>query len=162
MTVFITSAIAAVVPILVGFVWYHNSVFGKTWMNVAGVTEEKIKSGNMGLILGLTLFFSYLLGLALSSIVIHQGPVMSLAVDGTPEVQQLAKDLVAKAGTRYNTFKHGVFHGIIAALFFALPVLGINALFERRGAKYIFIHLGYWVITIALMGGIICQFTTAG
>jgi len=31
-------------------------------------------------------------------------------------------------------------------------------MFERRGFKYIAIHGGYWMLTLGLMGGIICQF----
>jgi hypothetical protein len=47
-------------------------------------------------------------------------------------------------------------HGAIGALFFVLPVLGINALFERKGWKYILINVGYWVLTLAIMGAILC------
>jgi hypothetical protein len=43
-------------------------------------------------------------------------------------------------------------------LFFALPVMGTNALFERKGFKYIAINVGYWTVTLALMGGVICHF----
>ncbi|MEM1124806.1 MAG: DUF1761 domain-containing protein, partial [Bacteroidota bacterium] len=32
----------------------------------------------------------------------------------------------------------------------------MNALFERRGWKYIWIHTGYWFITLALIGGLLC------
>jgi hypothetical protein len=67
------------------------------------------------------------------------------------------KFMFDKYGHNFRTFKHGAFHGILSAVFFALPVLGIQAMFERRSGKYIFIHLGYWVITFVLMGGIICQ-----
>jgi hypothetical protein len=58
----------------------------------------------------------------------------------------------------FRTFKHGMLHGIITSIFLVLPIIGINALFERRGAKYIFIHVGFWAICFALMGGILCQF----
>ena len=44
----------------------------------------------------------------------------------------------------------------LAALFVALPIIGINALFERKSAKYVALHLGYWAISLALMGGVIC------
>jgi hypothetical protein len=33
-----------------------------------------------------------------------------------------------------------------------------NALFERKGWKYIWINTGYWVITVSIMGGILCAF----
>ena len=61
-------------------------------------------------------------------------------------------------GNDFRTFKHGAFHGTIGALFLALPILGINALFERRSFKYIAIHTGYWMLTMGLMGGVLCQF----
>jgi hypothetical protein len=48
-------------------------------------------------------------------------------------------------------------HGSMAGLFFALPILGINAIFERRGLKYTLLHTGYWVITLGLIGGVLCQ-----
>ena len=63
---------------------------------------------------------------------------------------------MAKYGNNFRTFSHGALHGIILAIGIGLPVFGTNALFERRGGKYIFIHLGYWIITLALMGGLLC------
>jgi len=38
----------------------------------------------------------------------------------------------------------------------ALPIIGTNALFERKSAKYIFINAGYWIVTLGVMGAIIC------
>jgi hypothetical protein len=32
-------------------------------------------------------------------------------------------------------------------------------LFERKGFRYIAINGGYWIISMALMGGIICAFS---
>jgi hypothetical protein len=56
----------------------------------------------------------------------------------------------------HRSFGHGALHGAIGAIFFVLPVLGINALFERKGWKYILINVGYWVVTLTIMGAIIC------
>jgi hypothetical protein len=164
MNAFVTAAIAAIVPLIIGFIWYNPKFLGNAWMKASGLNEENMKGGNMAVIFGLTLLFSYMMALFLgiSGIVIHQAGVGSLLAEGSPELAQQGKDFLTAAGTRYNTFKHGAFHGIIAAIFFALPVLGVNALFERKSGKYIFIHLGYWVITLALMGGIMCQFTKVG
>jgi cytochrome b561 len=63
-----------------------------------------------------------------------------------------------KYGKLYRTFKHGAFHGVLAGIFFAMPITGIVALYERRSAKYIFVHVGYWTLTMALMGGVICAY----
>ncbi len=157
MNILVTSAIAALTPLVVGFVWYNPKVFGAAWLKSINMTEEQMKGANMAVIFGVTYLFSYMLSLGLYSIVIHQQGVASLAVDNVPELRDMGNAFIAKAGLRYNTFKHGAFHAIVAAILFALPVLGINALFERRGAKYIFIHLGYWIVTLGIMGGIICQ-----
>lgn len=157
-------ALAALIPLAVGFVWYHPKVLGTAWMNAAGLTEEKLKGANMALIFFLVFVFSFLIGLAIISIVIHQGHVYSIlvktpgfGVPGSP-VQTMLENFMRDYGQNYRTFKHGVFHGVLFSIFFAFPLISINALFERRGFKYISIHSGYWLVTIALMGGVICQY----
>ena len=75
----------------------------------------------------------------------------------TPEAQAWLESSRKLYGENFRTFKHGALHGTIAGIFFALPVFGIIALFERRSWKYVLIHLGFWVITLALMGGVLCQ-----
>lgn len=64
-----------------------------------------------------------------------------------------------KYGNNFRTFKHGVFHGVISGIFLIFPLFAINAMFERKGFKYIFINSGYWLVSFALMGGIICAFS---
>jgi len=44
----------------------------------------------------------------------------------------------------------------MTGLFLILPVLGINALYERRSFKYTLVTGGYWVVCGMIMGGIIC------
>ena len=49
--------------------------------------------------------------------------------------------------TAFRTFKHGALHGIISWCIFVFPVIAINALFERKSWKYIFINGGYWMVS---------------
>jgi len=152
----------ALIPLLTGFVWYHPKVFGNAWMRTTGLSEEQLQGGNMAVIFGLTYLLGLILSAAMITTVIHQMHLMSLLVDepgfGDPqsEVGRLFAGLQEKYGQNFRTFGHGALHGVIAALFVALPVLGINALFERKGGKYIAIHTGYWCLTLALIGGVIC------
>ncbi|MBI5915587.1 MAG: DUF1761 domain-containing protein [Bacteroidetes bacterium] len=155
--------VAAFVPTVIGFVWYNPKVFGTAWMNAAGMTEEKMKGGNMALIFGLSFLFSLILALAMTTISYHQtfvyNSVMNQPGFGDPasEVGKWWADYVAKYGTNYRTFSHGAVHGtLIGGLFLALPIVATNALFERKGFKYIAINAGYWIVTLALMGGIVC------
>ncbi|MEY3343695.1 MAG: hypothetical protein RL090_1379 [Bacteroidota bacterium] len=157
-------ALAALVPLIMGFIWYHPKVMGNAWMKVAQVSEESMKSSNMVMIFGLTYIFSFLLSISLQYLTIHQLSLWAI-VAGQPdymnpnsEAGQMVTAFLSKYGNEFRTFKHGALHGVISAITIALPILGINALFERKPRKYIFIHLGYWVITLGVMGGIICAF----
>jgi hypothetical protein len=151
---------AAFIPTVIGFIWYNPKVFGNAWMKTSGVTEDMIKAGNMPVIIGVSLLLSVMLSLSMVSTVIHQMGVQALFQGDTDPANLAALQTFMDAyGDRFRTFGHGALHGTIAGLFFALPVLGINAMFERKGFKYIALNVGYWIITLALMGGVICQFS---
>ena len=160
---FLTLALSALIPLLVGFIWYNPKTFGNAWMKAADMTEEKIKGANMGLIFGLTFIFGFFAAIGLFMAVVHQAHIYSLfqgdpgfGEEGSATMQKVA-DLMAEHGLKFRTFKHGALHGGMTAALLAIPVLAINALFERKGFKYIAIHAGYWIITFLLMGGVISQ-----
>jgi hypothetical protein len=46
-------------------------------------------------------------------------------------------------------------HGAMTGIFIALPMIGTNALFERKSWKYILINTGYWFVSATLIGGVI-------
>jgi hypothetical protein len=156
--------IAAVIPLVVGAVYYNDNVFGKTWMKVSGVTAEQIQSGNMLLIFGLSYLFGLFISFTMVGLSVHQSVISSIFTGAenyglsAAESETLINEFLDKYGAFHRSFKHGVIHGIIATIFFAFPIIAINSLFERRGWKYIWIHSGYWLITLVLMGGVICAF----
>lgn len=153
---------AGIIPLITGFIWYHPSVFGKAWMQMAGISEEKANQTNMALVFGLTFLFGVFLALSMISMTIHQVHMMStlMNVPGFDQEGSEANlyftDFLAKYGNEFRTFKHGALHGVIGALFIALPIMAVNAMFEQKSWKYIAINVGYWVLTMALMGGVVC------
>lgn len=149
---FLFILIAALVPMIIGFIWYNPKVFGNIWMDAAGMTKEKVEGGNMPLIFGVSFVFALMLSVGVYVLVVHQAHVFSILGEGP-----LLDAFMNEHGEAYRTFKHGVFHGIIDGILIALPILATNALFERKGFKYIAVNGGYWIATLALMGGIICQ-----
>ena len=152
---FLALAVAAVSTLLVGFIWYHPKVFGTAWMKAAGLTEEDLKKGNMLKIFGLTLILSFMIATVLQMLTIHQMGAMSLTKGDLGELPSY-KAFMDDYGTVFRTFKHGAFHGFLTGLFFALPIIAITGLFEHKSAKYIFINSGYWIVSLTLMGAIIC------
>ncbi len=161
---FLILALAALVPMFTGFIWYHPKVMGNVWMKASGLTEEQLQGANMALILLITYIFSFLIAMALNGMVIHQSHLYSILInepgfrDPNSEINKFMADFMTKYGTNFRTFKHGALHGSLVGFFFAMPVVGTGALFERKGFKYIAVHAGYWIITLCLMGGVICQF----
>ena len=129
---FLAIILAALIPMLMGFIYYHPKVFGKAWMQSLGLTEEDLKKGNMAVIFGVSLLMSFLLSMFLL-----------VNVDGPGQEGQ------------FDSFKHGAFHGTLIGFMVAMPVLVTNGLFERKNMKNLAINTVYWVITIALMAGVI-------
>ncbi len=158
---FLAVFIASLIPLVIGFVWFNPKTFGTIWMNETGMTPEKGKEANMMKVMGLTWLFSFMLAFIMQPIVIHQYGIFSIlgmqpdSSDPNSEPMQLFKKIMDLYGSSYRTFKHGAFHGIIAALFLVLPIMAINALFEQKSAKYVAVNLGYWAVSMALMGGIV-------
>ncbi|MCB0733760.1 MAG: DUF1761 domain-containing protein [Flavobacteriales bacterium] len=153
--------LSALVPMIVGAIWYNPKVLGNAWMAAAEMTEDKIKGANMAIIFGLAYVFAVLIGIEITFVVIHQNHLDSMFFDALqnhdPEITDLVNKVRELSKHNHRTFGHGAFHGGIAGVLFALPVLGTNALFERKGFKYIAINGLYWIVSLALMGGVICQ-----
>jgi hypothetical protein len=161
----IVLALTALVPTFTGFIWYHPKVMGNAWMKASGLTEDSMKGANMAVIFGVSLLLSFFLAVALNTLAVHQISFYSVfqaelsSGNISEELSNLIKEFERLGSDKFRTFKHGALHGGIAAITIALPILGTNALFERKGAKYIGINVGYWFVTMAIMGGIICQFS---
>jgi len=150
--------VAALTTLVVGFIWYHPKVFGNIWMKESGLTQSELEKGNMFKIFGLTYLFSLFIVIIEMSLTIHQTGALAM-VGGAMKVNEALpsfKAFMADYGTAFRTFKHGALHGFITGLFFAFPIVAINALFERKSWKYILIHAGFWIITLTIIGSIVC------
>ncbi len=159
-----TIFVAALFPMVLGFIWYHPKVMGSAWMAETGVTEEKAQNTNMKVVFALSYIFSCMLAYMLMNISCHQMGILQLFAsqegfgqEGS-EVMNQYNAILAQVGGRHLHFGHGVLHGVITGVFFVLPVLATNAMFELKSWKYIWINVGYWIICCALMAGFVCQF----
>jgi hypothetical protein len=124
--------LAALIPMVVGFIWYNPKVFGNAWMASIGMTEEKAKEANMALTFGLSFVMALLLAF-----------FMLMFVNGPGQEGE------------FDTFKHGAFHGVFIAILVGMPILVTNGLFEQKNFKNLAINTGYWIVTLALVGGVV-------
>lgn len=127
--------LGALVPMVVGFIWYHPKVFGKAWMKSLNFTEEDVQGGNMPVIFGL----AFLMALTLS--------------------YYFAMRYHAH-GEDSNFIMHAAYHGFMTFGYVGAPVLVSNLLFERRNAAGILINLAYWFV--AVMGIAIVVYALPG
>ena len=131
-TNWLSIVISSLVPIIIGFIYYNKNLFGEAWMNSLGITEEDLKKGNKLLILGVSIIMSFLLSIFLLNFNNSEGQ----------EAQ-------------FDNFAHGAWHGFFVALVVGMPILLISGLFELKKMKNLIINVAYWIITLALMGGIL-------
>lgn len=159
---FLICVLTAFVPMIVGFIWY-GPLFGKSWMKEMEFTKESLKGGNMVMIFGLSYVASFLIAFVLQTLVIHQWGAFS-SLMGEPgfteqsgEAYTFFQKFISNYGNRFRTFGHGALHGAMIGLLLVGSVITIKALFERKSFKYIAINTSYWVVSLAIMGGILCK-----
>lgn len=124
--------IAAIIPTVIGAAWYSPLLFQKPWMESIGMTEEKARSANMPVVMGISLVLAFFLSFFLLA-----------NVNGAGQEGQ------------FDTFKHGALHGAFLGILVVIPTFISNGLFEQKSWKNMLINVSYWVVTLALMGGVL-------
>jgi peptidoglycan biosynthesis protein MviN/MurJ (putative lipid II flippase) len=115
------------IPMALGFVWYHPKVFGNAWMQSIGMNEASMK-GSMATTMTLAIACSMFISWSVNAYAGHPQP-------------------------GWMQFTHGFFHGAWGTGVPAAVVLIANGLFERRSATNLLINAAYWILAIGLMGG---------
>ncbi len=150
---------ASFVPMILGYIWFHPNVFGgDTWYDLAKLIGND-RSDVSTIKLLSTMLLNFLIAFGLYNLVFHQFALFSI-VGGEIELLKTgtAEAFLQEYGNNFRSFKHGVFHGIMpATLMFVVPILGYVTIFEKKSFKYFLVYLGYWAISLSIMGGILCQ-----
>ncbi len=155
--------LTALIPLIVGHFWY-GQFFKKQWLNYAEISEERAQSIKLIKVLALSYVFSLLISYVVIVYSVHQVAIYQIFLfdpatqDVTSSISRSISDFIANYGTRHRTFGHGVIHGMELGLFISLPLIGMHTLFENKSFKYALIHIGFWIVSCALIGGVMCQF----
>lgn len=124
--------IATLIPTVTGIIYYSKPLFGKAWMASIGMTEEKQKSANMPVMMVVSLIMAFLIAFFMLNFCNGAGQ------EGV-----------------FDTFKHGAAHGVIISLFLVIPIIISSGLFHQTSWKTMLINGLYWLITLALVGGVV-------
>ncbi len=119
--------VAAILPFLLGGLWYSPFMFGKAWMRENSFNEKDLEQGNQPKIFGLSFLFFLL----------------------------MSGNLAAFLATPETDFLFGLLAGFLAGFGWVALSLTIIALFERKSWKYMLINGGYMVVAFVLMGAVL-------
>jgi hypothetical protein len=117
---------ALVAAFVLGGIWYSKALFGNTWMQHVGLTEEAVQSANMAKTFGGTIILEAIAAIGLSAFL---GPDA--------------------------TWMEGLHTGLWVGLLWIATAYGVTYLFEQRPFTLWLINAGYYVVLYAIMGIII-------
>ena len=119
--------LATITPLVIGSLYYHKALFGKALTATTGTFKNRLPAILAGLI------FSFFLSFFL----------LNFNNSGIDQEGQ------------FDNFLHGAWHGFFLSVTVVSPVVLINGYFAKSSWKNQLIHFLYWVITLALMGGLL-------
>lgn len=126
--------LAVAVNMVVGFVWYGQSLFGAAWMKMNGLskkdTEENWKQPMVAM-----LILAFVTAYVLRHFIVYAGA----------------------ANPTYSLTSVGFLTGLWAWVGIVAPVLGANYMFSRRRKKLLAIDAGYYLVTLPVMGIILAR-----
>ncbi|MEO0403670.1 MAG: DUF1761 family protein, partial [Bacteroidota bacterium] len=151
--------LTSLIPLGLALVWYHPKVFGgqlaSPLLAIAMGGEQKMKPWRLISIL----FLNFFLAFGVFNFTVHQAHLIGMS-GGNFELLKSGVGLqfCEQLGTAHLSFGHGILHGLFPGVaFIVLPILGTLAYTHNIKRKAFLIHLGFWSISIGLMGGILNQ-----
>ncbi|MEM6319024.1 MAG: DUF1761 family protein [Bacteroidota bacterium] len=156
--------IAAIIPLLISFIWFHPNVLGNKLAQVTGRPLSEINpKKSVGQLL-LIYFLSILLSYIMTLVSVHQVGIFQLFfmepsfAEGNSEFNNVVNDFMAKYGGRHRSFGHGMLHGAEVSFFLGLSFFGTSAILQGKPFKQVWIPLGFWVVCCSLVAGVVCAF----
>lgn len=117
--------VAALSGFVIGGLWY-GPLFGKVWSRLTGITKES--------------------GSRIS---------MPVTFGGAYVLNLIAASGIALQNGTHTGWLFALHIGLMAAVFFIAPALGVIYLFEQRPLKLWLVNAGYQIVNFSAMGAII-------
>lgn len=128
---YVVVVVAAVVSFIIGMLWYSPLLFGNAWMKAGGFSKKdinKAKKKGMGKMILASFVGSLVMAWVLAYFVVY---------------------------ATASNFVQGMQVGFWLWLGFIATVLLGSVLWEGRVVKYYLINVAYWLVNVAVMGGIL-------
>jgi len=127
---YLTVLVAAVVSFVIGFGWYHPSVFGTMWMRWSGITPSSAEAGKKKMVQSMVLGF---VGTLVSAYVLAHVVAVWGATDFMDAVQL----------------------GFWVWLGFQMPISLGSVLWEQKSWNLFALNGAYWLVTTIAMAKVL-------
>jgi len=124
---YLEPVIGGLAAFMLGFAWY-TAIFGKAWQAETGITDEQAQSG-----------LAVTHGTALLMMI-----VISFGLNYVVNLHSIEE----------QTFVHGAFHGALNCILYALPLVVIHYMYQKKSFKLILIDGLYALAFFALSSGV--------
>ena len=126
--------VSAIVSMILGFIWY-GPLFGRQWMEISGVTKEKMEATKKG---GMTKLYiiNFIGALLMTWVLAHI-------------------ILYATTYLEFNGLSAGIAIGFFVWLGFVAPITIGSVIWDGRPWKYWFLTDSYYLINLLLVGSIL-------
>ncbi len=124
---YVAVLVAALIFMVVGFVWYALPVFGRSWMKEIGLKEKDLKAG--------------------------PGTGYALAMLGGLVQAYVLAHFIDYAGA--DSWEKGAATGLWIGVGFIAMAIAANYIFAKRSATLWLIDSGYFVVSLALAGALL-------
>ena len=118
--------VATLAAFFIGWLWHSPLLFGKVWQKEVGLSQDKMKSGNMPLIFGTTF-------------------VLNL----------IASILMAMFLGKESTLQAGLQAGMFVGIGWVATSFGTTYLFTQKSFRLFLIDAGYYACWYTVIGGIL-------
>lgn len=157
---FLVLLACAMIPFVVAIFWFHSKTFGGDfWNKIAEIPEGKTKIAVKPIKLALSVLLNFLVVFGVYNLAIHESGVFGMVGGDVAAMQSgTAKAFLLEHGGKFHSLTHGLAHGIQATLLFAIPFLGYTTIFEKKTAKYFWVYLGFWLVSLTLISIVVCLY----
>lgn len=125
---YLAALVAAVAAMVIGAVYFMPAVVGRAWMSAIGKTQEELKAANRPSLYVVTAVLAYLQAVILSAVI------------GWADVGGVVG---------------GALIGLLMWVGLAGPIISVTFIFEGRTLANHVISVGYYLISLVVMGAII-------
>ena len=127
---YVAVLVAAVASFVVGFVWYHPSVFGTMWMRLAGMTPSAMEAGKKKMMQSMVLAF-------VGSVIMAYVLTHFIAVWGA------------------NDFMGALQLGFWTWLGFQMPIQLGSVLWEQKSWNLFALNGAYWLVNTIVIAEVL-------